>query len=118
MSEGSSELSRQSVALTEATETAVGIYDGDGRRLKDATNSAYVNAVAYDAVLQGREALGLWVHELGNSISLITRIKIPVAKDAADRYDDDTDQGTASEIVCLAVMSLSQESFGQNPKLH
>ena len=60
-------------------------------------SSPYVNAIATDAVLQGREPIGIWVHELGNSLSLITNIKIPVAKDAADRYDGDEDQGTAFE---------------------
>ncbi len=57
----------------------------------------YVNAIAYDAVLQGSEALGLWVHELGNSLSYITNISPKAAADAADRYDGDTDAGTAFE---------------------
>jgi len=61
------------------------------------SRSPYVNAIAYDAVLQGREALGLWVHELGNSLSYITRINPPISSDAADRYDGDTDAGTAFE---------------------
>ena len=61
------------------------------------SSSPYVNAIAYDAVLQGSEALGLWVHELGNSLSYITNISPKVAADAADRYDGDTDAGTAFE---------------------
>jgi len=44
--------------------------------------------IAYDAVLQGSEALGLWVHELGNSLSYITNISPQVAGDAADRYEE------------------------------
>jgi hypothetical protein len=70
-----------------------------GRVINGFTDSSNpnVNAIAYDAVLQGREALALWVHELGNALSYITNISIPVAADAADRYDDDTDQGTAFE---------------------
>lgn len=61
------------------------------------SSSPNVNAIAYDAVLQGSEALGLWVHELGNSLRYITRIVPEAAADAADRYDGDTDAGTAFE---------------------
>jgi len=61
------------------------------------SSNPFVNAIAYDAVLQGSEALGLWVHELGNSLSYITNIDPDRTADAADRYDGDTDAGTAFE---------------------
>ena len=48
-------------------------------------------------MLQGREALGLWVHELGNSLSYITRISPTISADAADRNEGDTDAGRAFE---------------------
>jgi hypothetical protein len=40
------------------------------------SRSPYVNAIAYDADLgfHGSELFGLWVYELGNSLSYITRI--------------------------------------------
>jgi hypothetical protein len=72
---------------------------GGGHVINGFTDSSnpYVNAIAYDAVLQGSEALGLWIHELENSLRYITRIVPPVSRDAADRYDGDTDAGTAFE---------------------
>jgi len=90
---------QQSYSTADLHYKRYGVLGGSGNVISGFTDrySPYVNAIANDAVLRGREALGLWVHELGNSLSYITGISAPVAKDAADRYDGDTDQGTAFE---------------------
>jgi hypothetical protein len=60
-------------------------------------SSPYVNAIANNAVLKGSEPLGIWVHELGNSLSFITNIVPPASDERIQRYDGDKDAGTAFE---------------------
>ena len=93
---------QQSYSSRDLTRKYTGIFgDTGGKLLVGYTDpgSPYVNAIANDAgmLIKGSQFLATWVHELGNSLSSITRISPNVASDAADRYDGDTDAGTAFE---------------------
>ncbi len=61
--------------------------------------SPYVNAIANDAEieLKGNEFLGLWVFELGNALSVITRLTPELQPGQSDRYEGLKEPGVAFE---------------------